>query len=191
MEEEKKNLSEVEAETEVEETEEQEVKAETLKKQKKKHFDIKKNPEYIKVVEENAYLKDQLLRSQAEFENFRKRMNEEQQKNRKYALYDFLLDTIETLDIFNTAVNVKQEDEKMQKFLSGFAMINNRLRNTLAEYGVTEIDCLNKPFNPAFHDAMETVEAEGVESGIVVQVVMTGYMYKDRVLRPAMVKVSK
>lgn len=189
MEEEKKN--ETVEEEQVLENEEETVKAETEKKQRKKNNDITKNPEYIKLCEENAYLKDQLLRSQAEFENFRKRMNEEQQKNRKYALYDFLLDTIETLDIFNTAVNVKQDDEKLQKFLSGFVMINNRLRNTLAEYGVVEIDCLNKPFNPAFHDAMDSVEKEGVEPGIVVEVVMTGYMYKDRVLRPAMVKVSK
>ena len=61
----------------------------------------------------------------------------------------------------------------------------------LENYGVVQIDCLNKPFDPSFHSALETVEKEGVESNVVVEVVMTGYMYKDRVLRPAMVKVSK
>ena len=70
-------------------------------------------------------------------------------------------------------------------------MVNNRLKNILENYGVVQIDCLNKPFDPAFHSALETVEVEGVETNMVVEVVMTGYMYKDRVLRPAMVKVSK
>ena len=64
-------------------------------------------------------------------------------------------------------------------------------KNILENYGVVQIDCLNKPFDPSVHSALETVEVEGVESNIVVEVVMTGYMYKDRVLRPAMVKVSK
>ena len=70
-------------------------------------------------------------------------------------------------------------------------MINNRLKNILENYGVVQIDCLNKDFDPAFHSALESVEVEGIEAGKVVEVVMTGYMYKDRVLRPAMVKVSK
>ena len=70
-------------------------------------------------------------------------------------------------------------------------MVNNRLKNILENHGVVQIDCLNKPFDPNFHSALETVEVEGVEANIVTEVIMTGYMYKDRVLRPAMVKVSK
>ena len=70
-------------------------------------------------------------------------------------------------------------------------MINNSLKNILENNGVIKIDCLNKPFDPLVASAMETVEKEGVEPNTVVEVVMTGYMYKDRVLRPAMVKVSK
>lgn len=163
----------------------------TSPKPEKKKKDISKHPDYIKLVEENAQLKDQLLRKQAEFENYRKRVNDERVKDRKYALNDFFMDAIETLDIFDLAVNTKTDDEKLQKYLSGFQMINNRLKNILEQNGVTMIDCLNKPFDPSCQSAMETIEKEGVEPNIVVEVVMRGYMYKDRVLRPAMVKVSK
>ncbi len=174
-----------------EEPAQEELKEETKKEKKKKHYDVKNDPEYLKLQEENAKLLDQLLRKQAEFENFKKRVNEERIKERKYALNDFLLEAIETLDIFDQAVSVKTDDEKLKKYLSGFIMINNRLKNILENYGVVKIDCLNKPFDPTFESALETVEVEGVEPGIVTEVVMTGYMYKDRVLRPAMVKVSK
>lgn len=163
-----------------------------------KKYDVTKDKQYLALKEENeklknqeASLKDQLLRKQAEFENFRKRMNEDRIKDRKYALNDFLQDSIEILDIFDKAVSVKTEDDKLNKYLSGFIMINNRLKNILENNGVTKIDCLNKPFDPLVASAMETVEKEGVEPNTVIEVVMTGYMYKDRVLRPAMVKVSK
>lgn len=158
---------------------------------KKHKVDVTKEPEFIALKEENAKLLDQLLRKQAEFENYKKRVSEERQRDRKYALQDFLMESIETLDIFDKAVNFKTEDQTLKNFLSGFVMVNNRLKNILENYGVVQIDCLNKPFDPAYHSALETVEVEGAESNIVVEVVMTGYMYKDRVLRPSMVKVSK
>lgn len=161
------------------------------KKTKKAKVDITKEPEFIALQEENAKLLDQLLRKQAEFENYKKRVLEERQRDRKYALQDFLMESIETLDILDKAVSFKTEDSTLKNFLSGFIMVNNRLKNILENYGVVQIDCLNKPFDPQFHSALETVESEGVEANIIVEVVMTGYMYKDRVLRPAMVKVSK
>ena len=158
---------------------------------KKPKYDVTKDPLYIELKEENEKLLDQLLRKQAEFENYKKRVMEERQRDRKYALQDFLMEAIETLDIFDKAVSISTEDELLKKYLSGFIMVNNRLKNILENYGVVQIACLNKPFDPSFHSALETIEVEGVESNIVVEVVMTGYMYKDRVLRPAMVKVSK
>lgn len=167
------------------------VTEDTKKEKKKKHYDVKNDPEYLKLQAENAKLMDQLLRKQAEFENFRKRVNEERIKERKYALNDFLLEAIETIDIFDQAVSTNTDDEKLKKYLNGFIMINNRLKNILGNYGVTKIECLNKQFDPNFASALESVECEGIESGIVTEVVMTGYMYKDKVLRPAMVKVSK
>lgn len=173
----------------VEEVEKEETKEN--KKHKKVKYDIETDEKYLALKDENEKLLDQLLRKQAEFENYKKRVAEERQRDRKYALQDFLYDAIETLDIFDKAVSVKTDDDKLNKYLSGFIMVNNRLKNILENHGVVQIDCLNKPFDPNFHSALETVEVEGVEANIVTEVIMTGYMYKDRVLRPAMVKVSK
>lgn len=173
----------------VEEVEKEETKEN--KKHKKVKYDIETDEKYLALKDENEKLLDQLLRKQAEFENYKKRVTEERQRDRKYALQDFLYDAIETLDIFDKAVSVKTDDDKLNKYLSGFIMVNNRLKNILENHGVVQIDCLNKPFDPNFHSALETVEVEGVEANIVTEVIMTGYMYKDRVLRPAMVKVSK
>lgn len=158
-----------------------------IKKQKK----IEDFEEYHQLVEEVAKLKDDLLRNRADLENFKKRNNEERIRERKYALQDFLLDLIDVIDIYDKAVNIKTDDEKLSKFLSGFVMINNMLKQKLASYEVKQIDALNKEFDPSFHSAIETIEKEGVEPNIVVEVVMTGYTYKDRVLRPSMVRVSK
>ena len=179
----------VQQEDTIEEVEEKDGKKKKFFKKPK--YDVTKDPLYIELKEENEKLLDQLLRKQAEFENYKKRVMEERQRDRKYALQDFLMEAIETLDIFDKAVSIPTEDELLKKYLSGFIMVNNRLKNILENYGVVQIDCLNKPFDPSVHSALETVEVEDVESNIVVEVVMTGYMYKDRVLRPAMVKVSK
>ena len=81
--------------------------------------------------------------------------------------------------------------QNTKKYLTGFVMINNNIKQIMENYGVKKIDCLNKPFDPAYHQAIEVVEVEGVEPNIVVAVIAEGYLYKDRVLRPSMVKVSK
>jgi molecular chaperone GrpE len=159
----------------------------------------KKSKQRIKELEELndelqnkiIYLQDQLLRNQAELENFKKRTNEERIKERKYAMQDYFSEVIDVIDVFDKAVSVKTEDEKLQKFLKGFAMVNMQMKKTLESYGVTKIEALNKPFDPAYHEAFEVVEAEGVESDTVVAVLTEGYMYKDRILRPSVVKLSK
>lgn len=159
----------------------------------------KKSKQRIKELEELndelqnkiVYLQDQLLRNQAELENFKKRTNEERIKERKYAMQDYFSEVIDVIDVFDKAVSVKTEDEKLQKFLKGFTMVNMQMKRTLESYGVTKIEALNKPFDPMYHEAFEVVEAEGVESDTVVAVITEGYMYKDRILRPSVVKVSK
>lgn len=175
----------------VEETKEVESDMSEENKKNKKH---KKNHLYEEnqaLKKENAELKDQLLRNLAELENFKKRTNEERIKDRKYALADFLMQLIDIVDIFDKAVNKKTDDEKLKQFLDGFVMIDNSFKQILERNGVKQIEALGKPFDPAYHSAIETVEVEGTESNIVVEELMTGYIYKDRVLRPSMVKVSK
>lgn len=179
-----------EKDIEIEELE-SEVKKESkqLKKLKKKNQNLELEIETLN--ETIKTLKDQLLRNQAELENFKRRTNEERIKERKYAMQDYFMEVIDILDVFDQAVNVKTDDEKLNKYLSGFVMINNRFKQILESYGVKKIECLHQTFDPAFHQAMEVVEVDGVESNIIVEVVMSGYTYKDRVLRPSMVKVSK
>lgn len=164
-------------------------------KEKKKEKGSKKVKELEglieKLEEENASLKDQLLRELAELENFKKRMNKERIKDRKYALSDFLMELIDVVDIFDKAVNIKTEEEKIKKFLSGFVMVNKSFKQILENNGVTKIEAIGKPFDPAYHQAIETIKVEGVEPNMVVEEIMTGYSYKDRILRPSMVKVSE
>lgn len=166
---------------------EEKQKNKKMKKQKK----VEDFEEYHLLVEEVAKLKEDLLRNRADLENFKKRNNEERIRERKYALQDFLMELIDIIDIYDKAVSIKTDDDKLNKFLSGFIMINNRLKQILEHYEVRQIDALNKPFDPSFHSAIETVTVDGVESNTVVEVIITGYVYKDRVLRPSMVKVSE
>ena len=167
--------------------------AEVNKKEKKnkKAKKIEDFDEYHLLVQEVANLKDDLLRNRADLENFKRRNNEERIRERKYALQDFLMELIDVIDIYDKAVSVKTDDEKLNKFLSGFIMINNRLKQILEHYEVKQIDALNKPFDPSFHSAIEAIKVDGVEPNTVVEVIITGYTYKDRVLRPSMVKVSE
>lgn len=176
------------AESENDEKIEKNAKKQKFNKKQKKIEDFE---EYHALVEEVASLKDDLLRNRAELENFKRRNNEERIRERKYALQDFLMELIDVIDIYDKAVKVKTDDEKLSKFLSGFVMINNRLKQILEHYEVRQIEALNKPFNPSFHSAIETVKVDGVEPNTVVEEIMTGYVYKDRVLRPSMVKVSE
>lgn len=174
---------------EVEETEEVQTDSKKDKKAKKKIENLNKEKEEL--LNQVNYLKDQLLRNQAELENFKRRTSEERIKERKYAMQDFFSEVVDIVDIFDKAVNVKTDDEKLKKFLSGFSMVNVKLKQTLESYGMKKIESLNQPFDPSLHQAMETVKVEGVEPNIVVEVVIDGYIYKDRVLRPSMVKVSE
>ena len=83
------------------------------------------------------------------------------------------------------------ETEENAEFLKGFKMISDTISKILAENGVFEIEALDKPFDPNFHQAVLTEAREGIEPSMVIEVLQKGYMYKDRVLRASMVKVSE
>ncbi len=160
-----------------------------IKKLKKKNHHLEE--ENKKLNDEIAHLNDQLLRNRAELENFKRRTNEERIRERKYAMQDFFSELISVIDTFDKVVSAKTDDEKLKKYLVGFVMINNNIKQILESYGVKKIECLNQEFDPAFHQAIEVVEVENVSPNQVVEVIADGYLYKDSVLRPAMVKVSK
>lgn len=189
--EEEKEL-EVQEDTEVKNQEEVTEQVESPQEETKPKKKEKVLKEKIASLEEELNkVRNEMLLDRAELENFKRRMNEERIKDRKYANQSFFEELINVTDIFDKAVNSNVEDEMLKKYLLGFQMINTQLQTMMSDYGVTKIKDLGEDFNPQFHNAIEEVEVEGTPANKVVEVVIQGYMYKDRVLRPSMVKVSK
>ena len=89
------------------------------------------------------------------------------------------------------SLDVKVDDQNLKNYVKGFEMIYTQLKSVLEKEGVCEIEALDKPFDPNFHNALMQEKREGVESGIVIEVLQKGYMLKDRVLRATLVKVSE
>jgi len=175
----------------MEEQEMVETLEETEVKEPKK--DKKKNKELEKLQEEKNILNDKLLRVSAEMQNMKRRYEEEISKIYKYEGESFIKKTLGVVDNFERAISMDSEvlDDELSKFLSGFKLIYNELKKNLEEVGVSEIDCLDKPFDPETMNAVMTEVVEGKESGIVTSVMLKGYKYNDKVIRPAMVKVSE
>lgn len=143
-------------------------------------------------VNENASLTDKLLRNAAEVENFKKRIQDERVKERKYASISLVGDLIQPLEYLNLSVNMQTEDQMLKNFLMGFQMINKQIFDVLEKDGLKAIECnVGDEFNPNLHHAIETTEDENYPVDSIVQVMQRGYMYKDRILRPTMVKVNK
>ena len=158
------------------------------KKQKDKHMD-KLNEAYNMI----SQLEDSLLRSKAELVNYRKRKDDEVSRMLKYSNEGLVLELLPTLDNFERAIKLDETNlsEELKKFLEGFKMIYCHLTGVLEKYEVKAIDGANKPFDPTYHQAVLTEKVEGMASGMVVEVLQKGYLLKDKVIRPAMVKVSE
>lgn len=138
-------------------------------------------------------LEDALLRSQAELLNYRKRKDEETARILKYAEEDILKGFLPILDNFERAIMMDDNNfgDEASKFLEGFRMVYNQTKNLLAQFEVREIECLGQEFNPATSQAISTEKDKTKPSGIVLKVYQKGYMYKDKVLRHAMVIVNE
>lgn len=153
-----------------------------------------KHQEKIKELEEKEkVLEDALLRSRAEFVNYRKRLEEEQVKFMKYANEDLIKELLPIIDNFERAISLDDNDltDELSKFLSGFKMTYCSLINILEKFGVQAIDGNNKPFDANYHQAVITDHVDGVEPGMVLDVLQKGYLLKGKVIRHAMVKVSE
>ena len=138
-------------------------------------------------------LEDTVLRSQAELLNYRKRKDEETARILKYAEEDVLAGLLPILDNFERAITMDDNNfgDETSKFLEGFRMVYNQTRTLLEKFEVKEIDCLGKEFDPATEQAVSTEKDESKPSGTVLKVYQKGYMYKDKVLRLAMVIVNE
>lgn len=162
------------------------------KKEKKKLFNKKddKIKEYEKLIKE---LEDKILVMSADNINYRKRKDEEVARLLKFCNEDIIKDLLPVADNFERALKIAEDktEEEFVKFNEGYKMIYCSIQNILEKFDVKAIDGANKPFDPVYHNAVIMEAKEGVEPGMVIEVLQKGYLYKDKVIRPAMVKVSE
>ncbi|MDD4706005.1 MAG: nucleotide exchange factor GrpE [Bacilli bacterium] len=143
--------------------------------------------------EELALEKGKALRAQAEMLNYRKRKDEEVSQLFKYANEDLILSLLPVVDNFERAIKLDDNDltDELSKFLSGFKMIYGNLITILNQIEVIEIDAQGQEFDPNMHQAIITERDENKPAGVILEVLQKGYKYKDKIIRPAMVKVNE
>jgi molecular chaperone GrpE len=155
----------------------------------------KKETEEDNLKEEIRSLKEEKIRVLAEMENLRKRFDREKIDSIKYGSVNFARDILSPGDNLERALSAINEEEErpqsIKNLIEGLLMVKKELETALEKNGITKIVSLNKKFDPNLHQAMMEIENKELEEGTVVQEIQTGYMMHDRLLRPAMVGVSK
>lgn len=147
--------------------------------------------EVIKLKEELAASKNAYFKAYADAENLKKRLQSEADNVRKYRIQGFASEVLPVIDNLERALDVKVDDPNVKNYAKGFEMIYQQLVHILEMEGVKEIEAQDKPFDPNYHQALMQESKEGVEPGMVIEVLQKGYMLKDRVLRATLVKVSE
>ena len=140
-------------------------------------------------------LKEEKIRVLAEMENLRKRFEREKIDSIKYGSVNFARDVLSPGDNLERALSAINEEEEqsqsIKNLIEGLLMVKKELSTALEKNGITKIDSLDKKFDPNLHQAMMEIENDDLDEGVVVQEIQIGYMMHDRLLRPAMVGVSK
>ncbi len=144
--------------------------------------------EVEKLRAERDTLVDRMARMQAEFDNARKRAAKEQQDFRDYALADTIKAIIPALDSFDRAL---QSSNEKSEFRDGVELIYKQLQDALAKLGVRAVAARGEQFDPRYHEAVEMVDTQDAEDHEVLDELQRGYQFKDRLLRPAMVRVAR
>ena len=160
----------------------------------KKECKCKKNDKEIEELKTKvASLEEALLRNQAELQNYKRRRDEESEKVLKYKNEDFIKELLPIVDNFERAIKMDDNDlsDEVSKFLEGFKLIYTNTLNILNKFDVNVINAEGCEFDPNFHHAVLTEHDETKPEGVVLEVLQKGYTYKDRVVRPAMVKVNE
>ena len=144
-----------------------------------------------KLTEENASLKDKLLRSLAEVENTRRICEEEKSKTIKFAITNIAKDLIDIMDNFYLAFNnLNNNKSDLESFSKGIELNFNEFKKVFEKNNIKRIFPLDEEFNPTFHEAISQVESDKT-SGTVIEVLQAGYLLNDRVIKPALVVVAK
>lgn len=141
--------------------------------------------------DELARCQDRLLRTAAEYDNFRKRTERERREVTDRAIESLLLDLLDVVDDFDRALVAEPAGGAVEAYRQGIELIHRRMMEVLARRGVTAIDALGADFDPNRHQAVTTAPAGVRRDGEVVEQFSRGYMLGERLLRPAMVKVAR
>ena len=149
---------------------------------------VQPESELGKLRAERDALVDRLARLQAEFENARKRTAREQQDFRDHALTDAIKTLLPVVDSFDLALRNSNEKSDLR---SGIDLINKQLHDALAKLGLRQIPAKGEPFDPRYHEAIEMVDTDEVADQHVIDELQRGYKLKDRLVRPAMVRVAR
>jgi len=143
-----------------------------------------------KLEEELKQSEDKYLRLYAEFENFKRRKNKEIETNNVYKSQKVITEILPSLDNLERALQVESDNEEIKSLLKGVEMVYEGLLNVLKSEGVELIETENAQFDPNYHHAVMQEEDSEKESGAILDTFQKGYKLKDRVIRPAMVKVN-
>ena len=136
---------------------------------------------------ENAELKDRWLRTRADFDNFRRRAERDRSEYIQFAAMEIVRDLLPILDDFRRAMKAETADKEYAK---GIELIYQRLFETLKKAGLEPVEATGKPFDPNLHQAVDRVQSEDVPDQTVLEEYQSGYNFKGKLLRPAMVKVA-
>jgi len=136
-------------------------------------------------------VQDRLVRLQAEFENYKKRVAREKAEFLKFAHEELVLEFLPILDNLERALNAARAEEGSTPLIEGIEMIARLFRSALEKAGVSPMETVGQSFDPTYHQAVAQVESSEGETSLVVEEIQKGYLIEGRVLRPAMVKVSR
>jgi len=156
--------------------------------------DQEQDPAQLKIAELEAKLEDadnRYLRLQADFDNFRRRSRIELEASAKYKAQSVITDLLPAIDNFERALKMEVDNEQAKSLMQGVEMVYRSLLDALKNEGVEAIEAVGKEFDPHLHQAVMQAEDQNYGSNIVVEEFQKGYMLKDRVIRPAMVKVNQ
>ena len=150
-----------------------------------------KDEEIQQLKEEVNNQEEKYLRLYAEFENYKRRIQNENQTLKTYQAQSVLTDILPTIDNIERALQIEGDDESFKSLQKGVQMVYESLLRALNENGLEEIEAVGQQFDPNFHQAVMQDNDESFESNAVTQELQKGYKLKDRVLRPSMVKVNQ
>ena len=175
-----------------EDNQNQDEQAEEIKiKSQSEDADSKSDEKIEKLEKEIQEYKDRLLRKAAEFENYKRRTENDQLNLLKYAAESFIVKLLPTVDDFERSLKHMENAQDVNSIKEGIKLVYDKFMKVLKDQGVTKIESVGKPFDVDYHEAMMQRKEEGAEPHTVLDEIETGYMYKDKVIRHAKVIVSE